>query len=169
PARSPSPSARRRMPVRSRPAIWCSCPGSVPASPSAPRCGAGVPRHLGEATMSERVALITGASGGIGSACARALAAAGHRVAVGYGASAGAADKVCEAIAADGGTAMSVAIDVTGPEPVDPAVAAGGEARGPVEVLAHAAGVHRAQPAGPPRDAEQARTPAPDPPRPLPT
>ena len=63
--------------------------------------------------MTSRVALVTGASGGIGSACARALAAAGHRVAVGYGTSAGAADKVVEAIATGGGTALAVHVDVT--------------------------------------------------------
>jgi 3-oxoacyl-[acyl-carrier protein] reductase len=108
--------------------------------------------------MSERVALITGASGGIGSACARARAAAGHRVAVGYGASAGAADKVCEAIAADGGTATTVAIDVTSPESVDAAFAAVEETWGPVEVLVNAAGVNRDKLAVQLRDEDWART-----------
>ena len=73
--------------------------------------------------MTPRVALVTGASGGIGSACARALAAASHRVAVGYGASAGAADKVCEAITAAGGTALAVHADVTTKDSVDAAFA----------------------------------------------
>jgi 3-oxoacyl-[acyl-carrier protein] reductase len=90
-----------------------------------------------------RVALVTGASGGIGSACARALAAAGHRVAVGYGASAGAADKEREAIEQAGGTALAVHIDVSDPGVVDAAFAAVEEAWGPVELLVNAAGANR--------------------------
>jgi 3-oxoacyl-[acyl-carrier protein] reductase len=90
-----------------------------------------------------RVALVTGASGGIGSACARALAAAGHRVALGYGASAGAADKEREAIEQAGGTALAVHIDVSDPGVVDAAFAAVEEAWGPVEVLVNAAGANR--------------------------
>ncbi len=90
-----------------------------------------------------RVALVTGASGGIGSACARTLAAGGHRVAVGYGASAGAADKEREAIEQAGGTALAVHIDVSDAGVVDAAFAAVEDAWGPVEVLVNAAGVSR--------------------------
>jgi 3-oxoacyl-[acyl-carrier protein] reductase len=93
--------------------------------------------------MTKRVALVTGASGGIGSACAASLAAAGHRVAVGYGASAGAADKVCDAIGQAGGTAMTVHADITSPETVDAAFAAVESAWGPVEILVNAAGTNR--------------------------
>ena len=93
--------------------------------------------------MTSRVALVTGASGGIGSACARHLAAAGHRVAVGYGASAGAADKVVEAIAADGGAALAVHADVTDRSAVDAAFATVEEAWGPVELLVNCAGANR--------------------------
>ena len=79
-----------------------------------------------------RVALVTGASGGIGSACARALAAAGNRVAVGYGASAGAADKVVEAVTDAGGTATAVHLDVTDKAVVDAAFGTVEELWGPV-------------------------------------
>jgi 3-oxoacyl-[acyl-carrier protein] reductase len=93
--------------------------------------------------MSTRVAFVTGASGGIGSACAAALAAAGHRVALGYGTSAGAADKARDAIEQAGGTAMTVHADVTSPDAVDAAFAAVEQAWGPVEILVNAAGANR--------------------------
>ncbi len=93
--------------------------------------------------MTSRVAFVTGASGGIGSACARALAAGGHRVAVGYGASAGAADKVVEEITVAGGTALAVHADVADREAVDAAFGSVEDAWGPVELLVNAAGANR--------------------------
>jgi 3-oxoacyl-[acyl-carrier protein] reductase len=93
--------------------------------------------------VTPRIALVTGGSGGIGAACAGALAAAGHRVAVGYGTSAGAADKVVEAIERAGGTAMAVHADVTDPGAVDSAFAAVESAWGPVELVVNAAGANR--------------------------
>jgi len=108
--------------------------------------------------MTSRVAFVTGASGGIGSACAQALAAAGHRVAVGYGASAGAADKVRDAIAQAGGTAMTVHADVTQVGVVDAAFAAVEHAWGPVELLVNAAGANRDKLAVQLRDDDWAHT-----------
>ncbi|MGH9229666.1 MAG: 3-oxoacyl-ACP reductase family protein [Acidimicrobiales bacterium] len=94
-------------------------------------------------SVAPRVALVTGGSGGIGAACASALAAAGHRVAVGYGTSAGAADKVVDAIGQSGGTAVAVHADVTDPGLVDGAFAAVESAWAPVELLVNAAGANR--------------------------
>ena len=108
--------------------------------------------------MSERVALVTGASGGIGSACAQALAAAGHRVALGYGTSAGAADKVREVIEAAGGTAMTVHADVTQVDVVDAAFTAVEQAWGPVEILVNSAGSRRDKLAVQLRDDDWAHT-----------
>jgi 3-oxoacyl-[acyl-carrier protein] reductase len=93
--------------------------------------------------VTSRIALVTGGSGGIGAACAGALAAAGHRVAVGYGTSAGAADKVVDAIERAGGTAMAVHADVIDPAAVDSAFAAVESAWGPVELVVNAAGANR--------------------------
>jgi 3-oxoacyl-[acyl-carrier protein] reductase len=108
--------------------------------------------------MSTRVAFVTGASGGIGSACAAALAAAGHRVALGYGTSAGAADKARDAIEQAGGTAMTVHADVTSPAAVDAAFAAVEQAWGPVEILVNAAGANRDKLAVQLRDDDWAHT-----------
>jgi 3-oxoacyl-[acyl-carrier protein] reductase len=101
---------------------------------------------------------VTGASGGIGSACAAALAAAGHRVALGYGTSAGAADKARDAIEQAGGTAMTVHADVTSPVAVDAAFAAVEQAWGPVEILVNAAGANRDKLAVQLRDDDWAHT-----------
>ncbi len=79
-----------------------------------------------------RTILVTGGSRGIGLACARALAADGHRVAVTF-----------SSTAVDEPSLMAVACDVTDPVQVDAAVSEIEEQLGPVEVLVANAGITR--------------------------
>jgi NAD(P)-dependent dehydrogenase (short-subunit alcohol dehydrogenase family) len=58
------------------------------------------------------VALVTGASKGIGRAVARALAGSGHTVAVGYRSDPSGAEEAAAEASAGGGRAVAVQIDV---------------------------------------------------------
>ncbi|MCG8334533.1 MAG: SDR family oxidoreductase [Proteobacteria bacterium] len=68
--------------------------------------------------LSQKIALITGASRGIGAATAKLLAAHGASVAVNYARSAEAADQVVQEIAKAGGRALAVQADVSDPEQI---------------------------------------------------
>jgi len=66
--------------------------------------------------FSDRVALITGASGGIGQALARRLATGGAVLALGYGAHGQAAEALAAEITAAGGRAIAIGADLRRPE-----------------------------------------------------
>ena len=85
-----------------------------------------------------RIALVTGGSGGIGAACARALARAGHRVAVAYHQDRASA----EAVARNTGGA-AYPLDLRDLESIRAVARRVEEDLGPVSVLVHAAGMIR--------------------------
>lgn len=85
--------------------------------------------------------LVTGASRGIGRACAFALAARGHDVAVHFHAAEAEAAAVVDAIRASGRRAIALRADL-GAEALPAAFAEGLAGLGPVTGLVHAAGVY---------------------------
>jgi 3-oxoacyl-[acyl-carrier protein] reductase len=87
-----------------------------------------------------RVALVTGASRGIGEAIARRLASEGATI-VAAARSADALQDVVSAIAAAGGKASSVALDLTDPASVEAAVKSVLAAHGQIDILVNNAGV----------------------------
>ena len=90
-----------------------------------------------------RVALVTGASRGIGRAVAVRLAQAGHRVIVNYHAREDAARAVVGEIEQEGGHAIAIQADVGQTADVERLFAAIVEQFGPVEILVNNAGIVR--------------------------
>jgi len=84
-----------------------------------------------------RVAVITGASRGIGAATALVLAQQGFRVVVNYRSSADQAEEVVAAITAAGGEAVAIRADVTAPDDVAAMVLETEQRWGRVDVLVH--------------------------------
>jgi 3-oxoacyl-[acyl-carrier protein] reductase len=95
--------------------------------------------------LADRVALVTGASGGIGQAIARRLAAEGALLALAYGTRAAQAEALAADIADRGGKAVAVRSDLRGPRAPGELVRAVEEALGPVDLLVSNAGLGRRQ------------------------
>jgi NAD(P)-dependent dehydrogenase (short-subunit alcohol dehydrogenase family) len=85
----------------------------------------------------DRVAVITGASRGIGAAAALALAEKRFRVVVNYRSSTEEADEVVAAVKAAGGEALAIRADVTNPDEVASMFAETEQRWGRVDVLVH--------------------------------
>jgi 3-oxoacyl-[acyl-carrier protein] reductase len=93
--------------------------------------------------LTDRVAIITGASRGIGRAIALALAAEGANVVVNYASSSSAADEVVQAITDGGGSAIALQADVSKLEQVDTLLKETLDKFGRVDVLVNNAGITR--------------------------
>ncbi len=90
-----------------------------------------------------RVALVTGASRGIGEAVALRLARDGAKVAVNYLTGAEQASRVVEAISAAGGEAVAIAGDVTREDQVESMVKGVVQRWGSLDILVNNAGINR--------------------------
>jgi 3-oxoacyl-[acyl-carrier protein] reductase len=89
----------------------------------------------------DRVAIVTGGSGGIGREVAERLAADGMRVVVHYAGNAERADEAVAAITRDGGTASAVRADVADEREVRALFDHAEEHYGGVDVVVHTAGI----------------------------
>jgi len=93
--------------------------------------------------LRDRVALVTGGSGGIGQAVALALAAEGVAVAVSYSSQPDAAEKVVTQITSPGGRAVALRADLRTAEAPGELVTATEDALGPIDLLVSNAGMGR--------------------------
>jgi 3-oxoacyl-[acyl-carrier protein] reductase len=93
-------------------------------------------------SLQGKVALVTGASKGIGAAIARELAARGAAVAVNYSGSKAGADQVVAEITKAGGKAIAVQANLTDPNSIGPLVEKTAKDLGPIDVLVNNAGVY---------------------------
>ena len=93
-----------------------------------------------------KVAVVTGASKGIGAAIAKALAAEGASVVVNYASSKAGAEKIVAAITAAGGKAVAVGGDVSKAAEAQGIIAAAIKNYGRLDILVNNSGVYEFQP-----------------------
>jgi len=96
--------------------------------------------------LSGKVAIVTGASKGIGAGIAKSLAAEGAAVVVNYSSSKAGADRVVAQITAKGGKAVAVQGDVGKAEDVKRLFEKTKETFGSLDILVNNAGVYRFEP-----------------------
>ena len=92
--------------------------------------------------LANKVAVVTGASKGIGAAIAKALAAEGAAVIVNYASSRAGADKVVAEITGNGGKAVAVQADVAKKPDIERLFAETKKAFGALDILVNNAGIY---------------------------
>ena len=98
--------------------------------------------NVQNSNLQGKVALVTGASKGIGAAIALELAARGAAVAVNYSGSKSGAEKVVAQIKAAGGKAIAVQANLADPESIGPLAATAAKELGPIDILVNNAGIY---------------------------
>ena len=98
--------------------------------------------------LSGKVAIVTGASKGIGASIAKHLAAAGAAVVVNYSSSKKGADNVVADIVAAGGKAIAVQANVANKTEIERLFAESKEAFGQLDILVNNAGIYEIAPLG---------------------
>jgi 3-oxoacyl-[acyl-carrier protein] reductase len=99
-------------------------------------------RHVMSQKLSGKVAVVTGASKGIGASIAQHLAAEGAAVAVNYSSSKEGADKVVAEIVRNGGKAVAVRANVAKPAEIERLFAETKKAFGRLDILVNNAGIY---------------------------
>src|SRR5439155_25899348 len=90
--------------------------------------------------LTGKVALITGASSGIGAATATVLADLGARVAIGYHSNEEGAERVRQSIASAGGHAIAIRADVRQADEIRSLTKRATDELGPIDILVNNAG-----------------------------
>jgi 3-oxoacyl-[acyl-carrier protein] reductase len=96
--------------------------------------------------LSGKVAVVTGASKGIGASIAKLLAAEGAAVVVNYSSSKKGADEVVANITSSGGKARAVQADVAKKADIERLMAETKQAYGPIDILVNNAGIYEFAP-----------------------
>ncbi|MGB6212887.1 MULTISPECIES: glucose 1-dehydrogenase [Pseudomonas fluorescens group] len=94
-------------------------------------------------SLDQQVALVTGASSGIGAGAAKALAAAGAAVVINYHSQAEPAEELARQINAEGGRAIAIGADVSKEEDVERLFAQTLEAFGSLDILVANSGMQK--------------------------
>ncbi|MEF3090215.1 SDR family oxidoreductase [Raoultella scottii] len=92
-------------------------------------------------SKTNKTALVTGASRGIGRAIAERLAQEGFTVIVNYAGNASAADEAVQSIIANGGSAVAIQADVASEDDVSRLFSAAKTVTGQLDVVVHSAGI----------------------------